>query len=83
MTLHAWEGYRRVLGADELIPYSGKGNNLFGATPIGLTAIAALDTLVLMGLQAEYQEARDHIIAYFDVAKVRFMDWFGRWLVRR
>lgn len=71
MTKHAWEGYRTVLGADELIVYNGKENNLFGITPVGLTAISALDTLVLMGLETEYQEARDHLFKYFDITKVQ------------
>lgn len=62
---HGWNGYRKYAwGADELKPYSkSKHNqNIFGESSmwqqnLGITIIDSLDTLYLMGLTEEFDEA--------------------------
>jgi len=49
------------MGADEYHPISHKGSNLTEAGGIGYTVVDALDTMLLMGLDAEYLRARDWI----------------------
>jgi mannosyl-oligosaccharide alpha-1,2-mannosidase len=53
--LHAWRAYERLAwGHDELMPVSGGASEFFDADhPVGLTIVEALDTLFLMGLDAE------------------------------
>src|SRR2546423_5812384 len=53
--LHNWNSYRRLAwGHDELHPVSGTFGEFFDPThPVGLTIVEALDTLYLMGLDAE------------------------------
>ncbi|XP_004848847.1 endoplasmic reticulum mannosyl-oligosaccharide 1,2-alpha-mannosidase [Heterocephalus glaber] len=54
--LHAWKGYRRFSwGHDELKPLSRSFNEWFG---LGLTLIDALDTMWILGLKKEFEEAR-------------------------
>ncbi|KAI0275367.1 glycoside hydrolase [Gloeopeniophorella convolvens] len=61
---HAWGAYERdAMGADEYHPISHKGSNLTEAGGIGYTVVDALDTMLLMGLDAEYQRAR-HWVAH-------------------
>jgi endoplasmic reticulum Man9GlcNAc2 1,2-alpha-mannosidase len=52
---------RDAMGADEYHPISHKGSNLTKAGGIGYTVVDALDTMLLMGLDAEYQRARSWI----------------------
>jgi endoplasmic reticulum Man9GlcNAc2 1,2-alpha-mannosidase len=52
---------RDAMGADEYHPISRKGSNLTEAGGIGYTVVDALDTMLLMGLDAEYQRARDWV----------------------
>lgn len=49
------------MGADEYHPISHEGSNLTEAGGIGYTVVDALDTMLLMGLDAEYLRARDWI----------------------
>jgi len=54
-TLHSWKGYKKYAwGNDHLLPISRTSDNWFG---VGLTIIDSLDTLLLMGLEDEYNEA--------------------------
>ncbi|XP_069333237.1 LOW QUALITY PROTEIN: endoplasmic reticulum mannosyl-oligosaccharide 1,2-alpha-mannosidase [Eulemur rufifrons] len=54
--LHAWKGYRRFAwGRDELKPVSRSFSEWFG---LGLTLIDALDTMWILGLRKEFEEAR-------------------------
>ncbi|KAJ2736260.1 mannosyl-oligosaccharide alpha-1,2-mannosidase [Coemansia sp. Cherry 401B] len=54
----AWAAYARdALGCDEYMPLSHRGRN-FTHLGIGYLAADALDTLWLMGLRAEYAQAR-------------------------
>ncbi|KAI0297605.1 glycoside hydrolase [Multifurca ochricompacta] len=59
---HAWLAYERdAMGADEYHPISHQGSNLTEAGGIGYTVVDALDTMLLMGLDAEYQRARSWV----------------------
>ncbi|KAK7007883.1 alpha-1,2-mannosidase [Favolaschia claudopus] len=56
---YAWSAYERdAMGADEYHPISHHGSNLGGGGGIGYTVVDALDTMLLMGLDEEYQRAR-------------------------
>ncbi len=56
--LHAWEGYRTYAwGHDELHPLSKKPFDWYGH-PLLMTPVDALDTLTLMGLKPQADEAR-------------------------
>ena len=59
---HAWSGYRRYAwGHDELRSLSKAPRDWY-AEPLLITPVDALDTLILMGLHAEAEEARAHIV---------------------
>ncbi|KAI1951321.1 hypothetical protein LOZ12_005635 [Ophidiomyces ophidiicola] len=54
--LHSWAGYRsRAWGQDELGPINGDARNPFGGW--GATLVDSLDTLWIMGLRKEFEEA--------------------------
>ena len=56
--LHAWEGYRRhAWGHDEVRPISGKPHDWYDVSLL-MTPIDALDTMILMGLKPQADEAR-------------------------
>lgn len=56
--LHVWNGYKKFAwGHDQLNPLSGSYSEFFvPGHPIGLSIIEALDTLYVMGLDAELEE---------------------------
>lgn len=57
---HAWGNYvTYASGHDELMPRSLRGKDPFGG--LGATILDSLDTLWLMGMKAEYQQARDWV----------------------
>ena len=57
---HAWSNYvTYAFGHDELMPRSLRGKDPFGG--LGATILDSLDTLWLMGMQAEYKQARDWV----------------------
>mgnify|MGYP003386415265 CR=1 FL=1 len=57
---HAWKGYRRyAYGSDELKPLSHRGHNNWGG--MGVTLVDSLDTLWIMDMKAEFNEARDWV----------------------
>lgn len=57
---HAWQGYRQYAwGQDELQPLTKTGNQKWGGWAI--TAVDSLDTLKLMGMEKEYQEAKEYV----------------------
>ena len=59
--LHAWQGYRQYAwGHDELRPLSKGFKDWFG-TSLYMTPVDALDTLVLMGLTEQADQARELI----------------------
>ena len=49
------------MGADEYHPISRGGSNLTEAGGIGYTVADALDTMLIMGLNEEYQRARSWV----------------------
>jgi hypothetical protein len=57
----AWRGYKEsAWGSDELHPVSQTSSDWFG---LGLTLVDSLDTLWLMGLNDEFDEAREWVAA--------------------
>jgi len=56
---HAWKAYKELAwGEDELKPISKRKSSWFG---LGLTIVDSLDTLYIMNLEKEYEEARNWI----------------------
>uniref|UniRef100_A0A8D0B125 alpha-1,2-Mannosidase n=1 Tax=Salvator merianae TaxID=96440 RepID=A0A8D0B125_SALMN len=69
MMKFAWDNYRQyALGKNELRPLSRNGHigNMFGGLR-GATVVDALDTLYVMELQEEFQEAKDWVEKNFDL----------------
>jgi hypothetical protein len=59
---HAWAGYKRYAwGHDELLPLSHGGRDWHAASLL-MTPVDALDTLILMHLDAEAREAEELIV---------------------
>lgn len=57
---HAWGSYvTYAFGHDELMPRSLRGKDPFGG--LGATILDSLDTLWLMDMKAEYEQARDWV----------------------
>lgn len=57
--LHAWRGYKKFAwGHDHLKPISQTHHDWFN---LGLTLVDSLDTMYIMGLETEFQEARDWV----------------------
>ena len=57
--MHAWSGYKEYAwGSDNLDPVSMGGSDVHG---MGATIIASLDTLWIMGMEKEFNEARDWV----------------------
>src|SRR5688572_21814695 len=62
-TKHAWQGYKRYAwGHDDLKPLS-KGARDWYEQSLLMSPVDALDTLILMGLDEEAEEARELIVA--------------------
>ncbi|XP_030456478.2 mannosyl-oligosaccharide 1,2-alpha-mannosidase MNS1-like [Syzygium oleosum] len=58
--LHAWTSYEKYAwGFDQLQPQTMNGVNSFGG--LGVTIVDALDTLFIMGLDEQFQRARDWV----------------------
>lgn len=67
--LHAWGGYRRhAWGHDALKPLSDGAHDWYGQSLL-MTPVDALDTLLLMGLDKEADDARELIVAELDFDK--------------
>ncbi|GMH03863.1 hypothetical protein Nepgr_005702 [Nepenthes gracilis] len=66
--LHAWSSYEKYAwGQDELQPQSRSGVNSFGG--LGATLIDSLDTLYIMGLDEQFQRAREWVATSLDFNK--------------
>lgn len=66
--LHAWSSYEKYAwGQDELQPQTKTGVNSFGG--LGATLIDSLDTLYIMGLDEQFQRAREWVANTFDPNK--------------
>ncbi|KAI4329443.1 hypothetical protein L6164_021707 [Bauhinia variegata] len=65
---HAWTSYEKYAwGQDELQPQSKNGVNSFGG--LGATLIDSLDTLYIMGLNEQFQKAREWVETSLDFNK--------------
>ena len=60
---HAWQGYKkRAMGKDELLPIDGGAAESFGGW--GATLVDTLDTLWIMGMKDEFEDA---VVAVIDI----------------
>ncbi|KAE9336694.1 Endoplasmic reticulum mannosyl-oligosaccharide 1,2-alpha-mannosidase [Phytophthora rubi] len=57
MTLHAWRGYRKFAGWHDYLSMPNLKNGSVYSHDMALTAIDSLDTLFIMGLHDEFDEA--------------------------
>ncbi|KHJ43775.1 glycosyl hydrolase family 47 [Trichuris suis] len=72
--LHAWKGYKAFAwGKDELDPVKNSSNVWFS---LQLTLVDALDTALIMGLDDEYEEARNEIAKNLNVNVNKFVSLF-------
>ncbi|KAJ3407607.1 Mannosyl-oligosaccharide 1,2-alpha-mannosidase IB [Chytridiales sp. JEL 0842] len=63
MMQHAWKGYKdHAWGYDELRPNSQTGFNWYGTESMLSTPVDALDTLYIMNLHTEYEEAKKIVL---------------------
>ncbi|MCL7049661.1 hypothetical protein MKW94_030705 [Papaver nudicaule] len=66
--LHAWTSYEKYAwGQDELQPQTKNGVNSFGG--LGATIVDSLDTLFIMGLDEQFQKAREWVATSLDFDK--------------
>ncbi|KAJ8553178.1 hypothetical protein K7X08_023856 [Anisodus acutangulus] len=66
--LHAWSSYEKYAwGHDELQPQTKNGVDSFGG--LGATLIDSLDTLYIMGLDEQFQRAREWVANSLDFNK--------------
>ncbi|GAA0167125.1 protein modifying enzyme [Lithospermum erythrorhizon] len=66
--IHAWNSYEKYAwGHDELQPQTKNGVDSFGG--LGATLIDALDTLYIMGLDEQFQKAREWVANSLDFNK--------------
>ncbi|GLJ43372.1 hypothetical protein SUGI_0900980 [Cryptomeria japonica] len=66
--LHAWTSYEKYAwGYDELQPQSRSGVNNFGG--LGASIIDSLDTLYIMGLDEQFQKAKEWVTNSLDFNK--------------
>ncbi|KAH7515286.1 hypothetical protein FEM48_Zijuj10G0010700 [Ziziphus jujuba var. spinosa] len=66
--IHAWSSYEKYAwGQDELQPQSKNGVNSFGG--LGATLIDSLDTLYIMGLDDQFQKAKEWVENSLDFDK--------------
>ena len=77
MVKHAWDAYYRyALGHSEVKPISKVGHDpvIFGkSTRVGATIVDSLDTLYLMGLMDEFEQAKNWICNSLDLSQVCFV----------
>ncbi|CAH0384494.1 unnamed protein product [Bemisia tabaci] len=72
--LHAWHGYKKFAwGHDHLKPISGGKDNWFG---LGLSIVDSLDTMYIMNLKDEFQEARDWVDKHLDLNNLNDVNLF-------
>lgn len=72
MTLHAWNGYKKYAwGKNELRPLSKQPNQVefLGYTnqDMGLTIVDSLDTLLIMNLTQQFEEAAEWVRQNFTI----------------
>lgn len=75
-TRHAWQGYKRYAwGRDALKPLSKSGHDWYPHSLL-MTPVDALDTLLLMGLKSEADEARELIATRLDFDRDMYVQNF-------
>lgn len=71
---HAWKAYKMYAwGKDELKPISRDSNEWFN---LGLTLVDSLDTMWLMGLTKEFEEAREWVEEEMVIAQDKDVNLF-------
>ncbi|KAI4472103.1 mannosyl-oligosaccharide alpha-12-mannosidase-related [Holotrichia oblita] len=71
---HAWKGYKKYAwGHDNLKPISEGYSEWFG---LGLTIVDSIDTIYIMGLREEYEEARNWIEQHLHFTNNRDVNLF-------
>ena len=71
---HAWKAYKKhAWGKDELKPVSQGSNDWFN---LGLTLVDSLDTMWLMGLEREFQEATEWVQSEMNIAQDKDVNLF-------
>jgi mannosyl-oligosaccharide alpha-1,2-mannosidase len=66
--IHAWSSYEKYAwGKDELQPRTKDGTDSFGG--LGATMVDSLDTLYIMGLDEQFQKAREWVASSLDFDK--------------
>jgi len=81
---HAWKGYRQYAwGQDEVLPVTGGARNVFNGW--GATMIDSLDTMVIMGLNKDFDDALEWIKTKFSMseeptAQLQFFETVIRYL---
>ncbi|CAL1536742.1 unnamed protein product [Lymnaea stagnalis] len=71
---HAWAAYKKYAwGHDELHPISKTSTEWFGT---GLTLVDSLDTMVIMGLKEEYEEAKKWVEEHLTFNVDRYVNLF-------
>ncbi|KAL1915943.1 uncharacterized protein VTP21DRAFT_6331 [Calcarisporiella thermophila] len=69
--MHAWNGYKKyAYGHDELRPLSKRATDRFGGW--ACTLVDSLDTLFIMGMQAEFDRAVD-VVKNLDFSRVNVL----------
>merc|ERR1711871_641094 len=72
---HCWSNYKsRAWGMDELKPVSGRGDNNWGG--MGMTLLDSLDTLWVMGMREEFDEAQEWVQKSLSFNKNRMVSTF-------
>lgn len=64
----------KAWGKDEIQPISGGSNNKWGG--LGMTLVDSLDTLYIMGLMDEFNEAKEWVQKELDFEKVSIVSLF-------
>ena len=70
---HAWDNYvTYAWGRNELRPVSKRGHSasVFGSSPMGATVVDSLDTLYIMGLDEEFERAKQWVADNLDMSQL-------------
>ena len=73
MMRHAWDNYvTYAWGRNELRPVSKRGHSasVFGSSPMGATVVDSLDTLYIMGLDEEFDRAKQWVSDNLDMSQL-------------
>ena len=77
MMKHAWKGYQNyAFGSDELKPISKTKRNWMSGSGLAATLIDSLDTLKIMGMEDEFQEAVEYAVNKVDFDQNTMVSFF-------